>query len=360
MAHGLLSAMLVIFVGSAALNGYHELKRQMHPPRALDAKLLKPVHPHLSESQITEMLDETYFNEPFVYAPFTGFKERPRLGSYVSVSPEGFRFNADKSQTLRAAGPKKICMFGGSTLFGYGVDDRHTITAYLQTLLDRKYPGKQYSVFNFGRGFYYSGQESALFQSLIREGVHCEVAVFIDGVNENQAVPHFTERQQELFSQYNYAPTRFLLSGLERTTLISDVSRVLGGSPPSRPEPAASSFVEGYARSRAIDEKLGAVSSTKVIFIIQPVPGFRNAFATFQYQSSYCAGQSPCEPSSLARIPRIKSLAALADGRTTHDFTGLFEGTSTLPFLDDVHYTPAANRKIAEAIEPLISAALRN
>lgn len=354
VAHGLLLALLVIFLGSGMLSGYHVLKRHFRPPPALDAQLLKPVHPHLSEAQIRKMLAETYFEDPFVYAAYTGFKERPRSGSFVSVSPEGFRFNNDKSQSISGSRLKKICIFGGSTVFGYGVDDSNTITAHLQEILNKKYPHAAYSVFNFGRGFYYSGQESILFQALIRDGVRCEIAIFIDGVNENQLVPNFTDRQQQLFSQYNYHPVRFFLSGLERSTLISDISRVVGGSPPPRPEPPVSVFVDGYVRSRAIIQHLGAVSATKAIFIIQPVPGFRNSFATFKFQSSYCAPQLPCEPSSLARIPRIESMAKLADGRTTHDFTGIFSDTTTLPFLDDVHYTPAANRKIAEAIAPLL------
>jgi hypothetical protein len=348
-ANGLLIALIIIFGASAVLSSYHVLKRQLFPLPPLNAKLLAPVHPHLSISQIDKMLNETYFERPFEYAPFTGFRERPRTGSFVSVSTEGFRFGSDKKQTLRTP-HKKVCLFGGSTVFGYGVDDHNTIAAHLQRLLDSQ-KGGTYSVFNFGRGFYYSGQESALFQQLILQGVRCHIAIFIDGLNETQSIPHFTERLYALFANYNYAPTRFLLSSLERTVFISDMARLLR-PPPRVRQLDIRDYVSAYARSQLVDIQLGRVTGTKVLFVIQPVPGYRNRFAQHKYQSTGCPEGSPCTPPDTRRL---RLMSKLADGQTTFDFTGIFEKDHALPFLDDVHYTTAANLQIARSLKLLVS-----
>jgi hypothetical protein len=60
--------------------------------------------------------------------------------------------------------------------------DDETIASYLQ---DCAAPtGKHLAVYNFGRTWYYSSQESILFQQLLKKGYVPHAAVFIDGLNE--------------------------------------------------------------------------------------------------------------------------------------------------------------------------------
>jgi hypothetical protein len=349
LADGIFLTLLVLFGASAVLAEIHSFNRYAFPSPALDPRLLRDVHPHLDGAQIRRMLQETYFDEPFVYSSFTGFKERSRKGEFVSVSPQGFRYGSDPHQDVRAPGSRKVCLFGGSTMFGYGVDDRNTIAAHLQTLLNAHRPDARYSVFNFGRAAYYSAQESALFQELVRDGVRCDMALFLDGVNEHRLGPDFTHTQSVLYAAYNYSLPRFLLVGLQNATLVNDIaSRIV--KPPPVPEPSVAAIVRGYRAAVAIDTQLAAVTGTRVVFVVQPLPGYRNRFSDFAFQSGSCP-PGPCRAFTRARI---SAMARLADGRKIHDLTGLFEHTRTLPFLDDVHYTPAANLKVAEAIEPLI------
>mgnify|MGYP001342391119 CR=1 FL=1 len=68
----------------------------------------------------------------------------------------------------------------GSTSFGYGVEDNHTIPAQLEKISNNKL-----KVFNFGRGYYYSQQEHDLLYDLIKkEAPIPKYAIFLDGLNE--------------------------------------------------------------------------------------------------------------------------------------------------------------------------------
>jgi hypothetical protein len=53
------------------------------------------VYPGLSESEINALLKETW-SRPYIYEPFTQFKERPYHGSYVNVDANGFQATKKK------------------------------------------------------------------------------------------------------------------------------------------------------------------------------------------------------------------------------------------------------------------------
>src|SRR5580658_6992416 len=51
---------------------------------------LGPVYPGKTQQQIDALLNETW-SRPFVYEPFTQFREAPYHGQYVNVDEDGFR-----------------------------------------------------------------------------------------------------------------------------------------------------------------------------------------------------------------------------------------------------------------------------
>jgi hypothetical protein len=108
---------------------------------------INAVYHGLSEGEIEALLKETW-SRPFVYEPFTQFKERPYRGFYVT------------------------------------------------TRLDR-----DVKVYNFGRGDYYSTQERILYEKLLASGFVPDMAIFIDGLNDfyyNSNEPRFTRRLSEV------------------------------------------------------------------------------------------------------------------------------------------------------------------
>ena len=131
------------------------------------------------------------------------------MGKFVNVSNAGFRSCGEK-QSLEQD-DLKIFVFGGSTTFGYGVEDSSTIPAFLQKHLRKQNPARNISVFNFGRGWYYSHQETALLLHLLQLGYIPDLVAFVDGFNEGQAQPHYTEEMTRLFETRNELSNKALV-----------------------------------------------------------------------------------------------------------------------------------------------------
>ena len=115
------------------------------------------------------------------YKPFVEFTEHYRSGDFTSVSNFGNRCNQNYINICKepSGGKEEIWVFGGSTVFGYGVKNDETITSYIEKITKNKF-----KVINFGSGFYYSTQERILFQNLLIELPSPHAAVFVDGYND--------------------------------------------------------------------------------------------------------------------------------------------------------------------------------
>ena len=69
--------------------------------------------------------------------------------------------------------------------------DDSTIPSHLQELLARTALPRPPRVYNFGRGYYFSTQERALFEKLLYEGRVPDAALFVDGSNDTSVFPTF-------------------------------------------------------------------------------------------------------------------------------------------------------------------------
>ena len=110
------------------------------------------------------------------YEPFVGWKTLPYNGSTVHITEAGQRthlINADKEKK-----EKSVHFFGGSTMWGEGSDDQHTIPALFNQALP------QYDVFNHAQLAYNSRQELDALISLYSTNVKPDVVIFYDGVND--------------------------------------------------------------------------------------------------------------------------------------------------------------------------------
>ena len=110
------------------------------------------------------------------------WKRRPMEGRYVNVDSNGVRRTISPAPT-NAAGPvRTVWVFGGSTTWGEGARDEHTIPSELERQLREK--GVNVRVVNQGEGGYVSTQELIKFLLLLREGGRPDAVVFLDGVND--------------------------------------------------------------------------------------------------------------------------------------------------------------------------------
>ena len=164
-----------------------------------DKIVITESYPEKNKTQIKQLLQETW-SRGFKYEAYTQFSERAYTGEFVNVSKDGYRFN-DKFNVWPPDEEKlNIFVFGGSTTFGYGVADNETIPSHLQSFLSKL--DNRIAVYNFGRGFYYSTQEKILLELLISQNIDCDIAVFIDGLNEFihlENEPIYTYHLNEIF-----------------------------------------------------------------------------------------------------------------------------------------------------------------
>lgn len=110
------------------------------------------------------------------YEPFVGWKMLPYQGSTLQVSKEGNRTHTPVVYAGKKE--KNIHFFGGSTMWGEGADDAHTIPA----LFNANNP--EYEVFNHAQLAYNSRQELDALISLYSTGARPDIVVFYDGVND--------------------------------------------------------------------------------------------------------------------------------------------------------------------------------
>lgn len=146
-------------------------------------ELLKQVYPGMSRDDVMQLLTETW-TRPFAFEPYTQFKDAPFAGRFVNVDPNGFRHGQTAPPWPPAPQNFNVFVFGGSTVFGYGVADNQTVVARLQEQFPATIGGRKVCCYNFGRGFYYSSQERVLFEQLLAAGSKPDQAIFIDGLNE--------------------------------------------------------------------------------------------------------------------------------------------------------------------------------
>jgi hypothetical protein len=306
---------------------------------------------------------EQAWSKNFEYEPWVGFKERPREGRHINVSPEGFRHTAGTPDN-----PKHwIFLLGGSTTFGYGVSDGQTIASYLQATLTDLYGPDTFGVRNFGRAYYYSAQEFVLLWTLLDRGLRPSMVIFIDGMNEGQIWPYYTHEMRVMFDRsqeesYGTRDVGSLLAALAVQAPIYPYMRSLVQSArapaddPSleRPRPATTA-ADIASRYEASNEKIRLLTGRFNIvpfFVVQPMPGFRNNHGIHTFRAK------PPDPMNIEILARMAEEARKDPQRV--DLTGLLAAYQKEAFVDPLHYSPEVHKLIAHAIAERVATVLQD
>ena len=94
---------------------------------------------------------------------------------YFNVK-NGFRVTTDVPQGMS----RRVLLFGGSTLFGQEVPDKHTIASYLQRMLNDS--GRAWKVFNFGLPGMNANQQVSILKTIPLRST--DIIIFYHGVND--------------------------------------------------------------------------------------------------------------------------------------------------------------------------------
>jgi hypothetical protein len=273
--------------------------------------------------EVIDLIQRECFATRFVYEPFVQFKPTPVKHAHVEVTVHGFRRGREEQPWPPREEDFVIFVFGGSTTFGYGLPNEQTLVAKLQQAFSSGPDGKEVQCYNFGRGFYDSAQERALFESLLHAGRTPDAAIFIDGLNDfyfPQAEPILTP---------------------ELTAFTAPDLPAVGATPPASAEEIIRRMTANHQMIRGVAKEVGI----NVLFVAQPVPFFNHAANAEDYPFT----PNPDEFRSITlgyqeweKVRKDQAdLLWLAD---------LFAEADGPAYLDQVHYTHAAGRRLAQAI----------
>ena len=256
-------------------------------------QLMQQTYPHLAREELAQLLTETW-SRPFVYEPFTQFKERPYAGRYVNVTDQGFRVCKEQGPWPPHPEHFNVFVFGGSTVFGYGLADDETVASRLQEMLGQV-RGRLARVYNFARGHYYSTQERILFEQLLCSGAVPDMAVFIDGLNDfynDEGEPKLTRPIAEFVRKREEASAHSLRHLLDNRALTRVVRALFSREKPRdkkatqeqikeyQDRSVLAGVIERFVRNKKIIESVAAAHGVRVVFVWQPV-------STYKYDSRY-------------------------------------------------------------------------
>lgn len=131
---------------------------------------------YASNRALARQIFQEYNSLTFQYEPFVGWKTRPFQGKTTTIGPDGLRETRQSSSN--PSNVPTIRFFGGSTLWGEGADDEHTIPALFESA------NPEYKVYNHGQLAYNSRQNLDALISLYEESKPSDIVVFYDGVND--------------------------------------------------------------------------------------------------------------------------------------------------------------------------------
>jgi hypothetical protein len=322
------------------------LKRDDNPAfKKYGRDTVMSAYPEMTVDDVDVLLREFWYQRALQYEPFTMVREAEFSGKFRTVTAEGYRVTDPINPWPPDPMRYNIFIFGGSTTHGYGVRDSETIPAHLQAILMPTSPSV--SVYNWGRGSYYSTQERILYESLLMRGHVPDVAIFVDGLNEFHYFdgPYGREKWEQLVGRQGGYCAGVLLSYLPVMKVLAKYRRDRN-PPPPKPFGAedADAVIDRYLANRRLIRGASEMYGVKTLCVWQPVPTYRCP-----------AGANPF-------LPNAKNWGHWRSGigyermnvrRRQGDMLWLADMHSELYgvcYVDACHYTGAFSRLIAERI----------
>ena len=269
-AHGLgaglavVAAVGLIGVGAAKLSG-RTVTRDF-----LESPVERPEEPWVIAAGIP-VSQESFPNEPWGAEVIelgqtigTSAPGGPYRWHLIDAESEHINIVAGRRVTRAVTDPEAtVWVFGGSTVFGAGQRDDHTIPSALVGVAAEA--GRRVQFVNLGVPAFVNWQETLMFEDLLADGGRPDLAIFYDGCNE-MALATERERYGRLDPS---VPQVLTVSEEEREELDRAVDRrgyVARHDNDRRAMLAATQYRHGVERARAAADRAGV----KVVHVWQP------------------------------------------------------------------------------------------
>jgi len=157
------------FIASVYLDGRYLYKQAFVPISK------KASTPSLEDREWTRLIYREKKQLQTKYVPYMAWAQKPFSGETTTINAEGERIHRQLTKTPL----RHIRFFGGSTMWGSGVDDQNTIPAHFNALN----PDDQ--AYNHGQSGFVSRQGLARLVNLVNQNLPMQVIVFYDGCNDS-------------------------------------------------------------------------------------------------------------------------------------------------------------------------------
>lgn len=294
-----------------------------------------------------------YYAVQHQYEPFVGWKTLPYTGNTLHISAQGERVHTPPAFT---GTQPRVRFFGGSTMWGEGSDDQHTIPALFNQALP------QYRVTNHGQLAYNSRQELDALLSITSRNDSSDIVVFYDGVNDaaflcpteitqlpaHRLVPLF--RQKLYVSKSAFVKEMLYKAFLENTLkLTARFSKAPKASPyncisdPNKAEEIAEIMMRNWEIAHDVVTRQGG----RFIAILQPAAFISNP------RTDHLTLDPELGKNFAAVYQRIQAKIAERQHDWIYDLSNRFDGNEYI-FIDFCHVSANGNQIIANEIAKIV------
>ena len=305
---------------------------------------------------------------------YTYWRHRPYRGQTLTIGDDGLRktWNSPADEASRNEA-RRIFMFGGSAMVGFGARDDFTIPSILARKLSET-TDFNVVVSNFGQTGYVSSQELLTLMEELKGGNVPDLVIFYDGVNDTFAalqrgVSGLSQNEQNRAREFNllsesrrfelYAEAILrLLPRLARRA--SGVADVLGlGREMETVAKGKSGVAQGvldrYMVNIRIINSLAELYGFRVLYFWQPIISSKRRLTPHEEKSQDWRGS---QAFFLEVYDRERSEMHLKSFDNFFDFSDLFSDSSDSIFVDFHHLNERGNAVVAEAMPRHVDAAL--
>jgi hypothetical protein len=308
-------------------------------------------------------------------------------GKFVNLDSAGHRLTTQPTAPAQPAAT--VFFFGGSTMWGVGQRDDHTIASEasrrLQTLAG---PGRRIAVTNFGETGYIGTQELLELIFALRAGARPDVVVFYDGINDvgttvqygRAGIPQNEAKRVAEFQmgrKLDRQPSAELREDVSAVVMLvgeaakrfAFVNALRSLRPPPTPtfiaaDSAARSMTHVYVETARVVEGLATQYGFTPIYVWQPtIHSTRKVLTPFETRVMEQIRQSPFH-ARLAEVHRAVppllglEMAKVAPGRFVSGDT-LFSGDPLPVYIDLIgHTTETAIPRTVDAFWPMLRTAV--
>jgi hypothetical protein len=312
---------------------------------------------YASDQEHASDVFKDYHSIQHQYEPFVGWRMLPYKGKTTVISQDGKRSHTPPS--YEQPREKTVRFFGGSTMWGEGSDDQHTIPA----LFNQRAP--QFDVYNHGQLAYNTRQElDALITTYLQEE-KTDVVIFYDGVNdaaflcptEISELP--AHRMVPVFRQKLYVSKSAFVKEVVYKGFLENIMRLINRfSTPSGKETKgaydcleagkAEEIAEMFMKDWEIAHKLVTDRGGKFVAILQPAAFIGNP------RIDHLELDPELRDNFVEVYKHLRQKIAERKYDWIYDLSNKFDGNEYI-FIDFCHVSPNGNEIIAEEVARIVA-----